>query len=65
VIIDSFREQPERLYVMEPTVAKLPIALSELKEPTWLAHFSLGDLYAREEFGAPGDDDTNRTDHDR
>jgi predicted ATPase len=65
VIIDSFREQPERLYVMEPTQRTLPIALSELKEPAWLAHFSLGDLYAREEFGAPGDDDANRPDHDR
>lgn len=63
VILDAFREDPDRLYVMEPAQSRLPVALSELKEPSWLAHFSLGDLYAREEFGAPVDGDANRTDH--
>lgn len=65
VIIDAFRECPERLYVMESADRPLPIPLSELKDPEWLAHFSLGDLYAREEFGAPGDDDEDRPHHDR
>ena len=65
VIIDAFRDCPERLYVMEHADRSLPIRLSELKEPAWLAHFSLGDLYAREEFGAPSDDDEDRPHHDR
>jgi len=53
VLIDAFRECPEQLYVMEPGHAILPMALSELRERTWLNHFSLGDLYAHDEFGAP------------
>ena len=52
VIIDAFRECPEKLYVMEPGRDLLPVALSELHEPDWLAHFALGDLYTHEEFGA-------------
>jgi predicted ATPase len=64
VILDTFKEEPGQLYVMEPKESPLPRALDKLKEPSWLAHFSLGDLYAREEIGAPVDDDTNRTDHD-
>jgi predicted ATPase len=65
VIIDAFRECPEQLYVMEHAERSLPISLSQLKDPGWLAHFSLGDLYAREEFGAPSDDDEDRPHHDR
>jgi predicted ATPase len=65
VIIDAFRECPERLYIMEPAERSLPIPLNELKDPEWLAHFSLGDLYAREEFGAPSDGDEDRPHHDR
>lgn len=65
VIIDSFKTRPEQLYVMEPSAPTQPVALSELKEPEWLAHFSLGALYAREEFGAPSDGDADRPDHDR
>jgi len=65
VIIDAFRECPEQLYVMEPAERSLPIGLSKLKDPEWLAHFSLGDLYAREEYGAPSDDDEDRAHHDR
>ncbi len=65
VIIDTFKTRPEQLYVMEPSAPTQPVALSELKEPEWLAHFSLGALYAREEFGAPSDGDADRPDHDR
>lgn len=42
VIIDAFRECPEQLYVMENATRPLPICLSKLKDPDWLAHFSLG-----------------------
>lgn len=65
VIINAFRDCPEQLYVMEHAKRTLPVSLSELKDPAWLAHFSLGDLYAREEFGAPNDDDEDRPHHDR
>ena len=65
VIIDAFRECPEKLYVMEPGRDLLPVALSELHEPDWLAHFALGDLYTHEEFGAPPRHDDDRADHDR
>ena len=40
VIIDTFRECPDRLYVMERAARSLPIRLSEFKDPEWLAHFS-------------------------
>jgi predicted ATPase len=53
VLIDAFRECPEQLYVMEPGHEVLPVALSELRERSWLNHFALGDLYAHDEFGAP------------
>jgi len=67
VIIDAFRECPENIYVMEPGRDVLPVPLDELLDPSWLAHFALGDLYVHDEFGAPPsrDDEENRTDHNR
>jgi predicted ATPase len=65
VIIDAFRECPDKLYVMEPGRDVLPVALSDLHERDWLAHFALGDLYTHEEFGAPPRDDDDRADHHR
>jgi hypothetical protein len=53
VLIDAFRECPQALYVMEPGREVHPVALSELRDPSWLNHFALGDLYAHDEFGAP------------
>ena len=51
VVMNCFRENPEQLYVVR---AGHPIqALTELKDPDWLAHFSLGSLYESEQFGAP------------
>jgi predicted ATPase len=55
VLLDAFRACPEQLYVMEPGREVLPVALSKLHEPSWLGHFALGDLYAHDEFGAPGE----------
>lgn len=65
VIINDFGDSPEQLFVMEPGRATNPVAVVDLKERDWLAHFALGDLYVREEFGAPQRDDENRADHDR
>jgi predicted ATPase len=53
VLMNEFREHPEQLYVMEPGRSTLPVLLTELHDPEWLVHFSLGDLYDRMEFGAP------------
>lgn len=52
IVIDQFREEPSHLFVMEPSRDVTPVRLDELHDPEWLAHFSLGDLYAHEEFGA-------------
>jgi predicted ATPase len=65
VIMNAFDECPEQLFVMEPGRPPCPTAVVDLKERDWLAHFALGDLYMREEFGAPQRDDENRADHDR
>lgn len=53
VLMNEFRHEPERLFVMELGRDLLPVPLSEIHDPEWLAHFSLGDLYDRLEFGAP------------
>jgi hypothetical protein len=65
VIIDTFREYPEQVYVMEHGDHALPISLSSLKDPEWLAHFSPGDLYTREDLEHRGDPDEDRPHHDR
>jgi predicted ATPase len=53
VLMNAFRDHPEQLYVMEEGAATLPVRLDKLHDPDWLAHFELGDLYERMEFGAP------------
>jgi predicted ATPase len=53
VVLDCFRDHPEQVFVLDPTAATQPVPLDELKNPEWLAMFSLGDLYARMRFGAP------------
>ncbi len=56
VLLDCFKDQTDQVYVMEPGRTHLPIQLSELKGEAWLRHFSIGDLYGHDEFGAA---DTN------
>jgi predicted ATPase len=53
VLMNAFRDHPEQLYVMEVGERALPIPLDKLRDPDWLAHFELGDLYERLDFGAP------------
>ncbi|MFE8602910.1 AAA family ATPase [Archangium violaceum] len=53
VILDTFKELPEKVFVMEPEQEVLPVPLDQLKKRSWLAHFSLGDLYEHLEYGAP------------
>ncbi|MFE8603644.1 AAA family ATPase [Archangium violaceum] len=52
VVLNTFNTEPERVYIMEPGHDVLPLALSEHSNPEWLAHFSLGDLYSDQTFGA-------------
>lgn len=52
VVLDQFKEEPDHVFVMEPGRDVQPQRLDELHDPEWLAHFSLGNLYAHEEFGA-------------
>ena len=51
VVLNEFKEEPERVFVMEPGQATLPVPLSDLCGRDWLAHFSLGDLYEHGDFG--------------
>ena len=53
VVIDQWKDQPERLFVIEPGADSQPTPVSQLRDPGYLAQFSLGDLYANEQFGAP------------
>jgi predicted ATPase len=64
VIISDFDTRPEQLFVMQQDQPVCPVAVTELKEREWLAHFALGDLYTREEFGAPPSDAEPRPHHD-
>jgi predicted ATPase len=52
VVLDGFAAQPDQVYVMEAGHERLPVRLDELKQRDWLRHFSLGDLYEHEKFGA-------------
>jgi predicted ATPase len=63
VILNEFGTCPEQLFVMEASQPVQPIAIVDLKDRDWLAHFALGHLYMREAFGAPHEDDENRADH--
>lgn len=52
LLMNAFRDCPEQVYVMERGHSPLPTPLDKLHDPDWLAHFELGDLYDRQEFGA-------------
>ena len=52
VLIDQFKDEPQRLLVMDSGGEVRPVPVSAMRDPEWLAHFSLGDLYARGEFGS-------------
>ncbi len=52
VVLDEFRSQPEQVFVMDLDPPNKPIPLDVLRDPEWLAHFSLGNLYSHLEFGS-------------
>jgi predicted ATPase len=53
VVMNTFKGHEHQFYVLEAGHDVLPIPLDEARDPDWLAHFSLGDLYDREDFAAP------------
>ncbi len=57
VVLDQFKSEPDHLFIMEPGRERTPMQLDEIHDPEWLAHFSLGDLYTHDEFGAQRKDD--------
>lgn len=53
VLMDEFGACPDQFYVLDRGAAVQPVPLDRLKDPGWLAMFSLGTLYDRMKFGAP------------
>lgn len=57
-LLDEFRDEPSQVFVMEHWQSgqpSLPLRLTDYRDPEWLKHFSLGELYRHEEFGGPND----------
>jgi predicted ATPase len=57
-LLDEFKEYPSHVFVMEPWRSgqpSMPLRLTDYRDPEWLKHFSLGELYRHEEFGGPKD----------
>lgn len=52
VLLDEFKDDPARVFVMEHGQSNLPVRLTDLRDKEWLAQFSLGRLYAHGEFGS-------------
>ncbi|WP_426748405.1 AAA family ATPase [Myxococcus faecalis] len=53
VVLDQFKECPEKVFVMERNQETNPMPLPKVRDSEYLSHFSLGDLYAHLDFGAP------------
>jgi predicted ATPase len=53
VVMNTFKGHEDQFYVLEAGHEVLPVPLDQARDPDWLAHFSLGDLYEREDFAAP------------
>lgn len=52
-VLDQFRDEPEKIFVMEAKQETSPQPLTEMFGADWLKQFSLGDLFSHLEFGAP------------
>jgi hypothetical protein len=51
--MNEFRRDYEHFYVLEAGDHGTPVRLDQLREPEYLAQFYPGELYDREDFGAP------------
>lgn len=57
VVMNEFKGFEEHLFVLDPSRSgPRPVPIEEVHDRAWLSHFSLGDLYEREKFGAPRDE---------
>lgn len=52
IVMNEFKGHEDQFYVLEAGHEELPVPLDKALDPDWLAHFSLGDLYDREDFAA-------------
>lgn len=50
-VLDQFRDDPSRVFVLEAGQETSPRALTDIFSPEYLGQFSLGDLFAHLEFG--------------
>lgn len=53
VVMNAFKGEEGQFYILEEHNGKFPTPLDEARDPDWLTHFSLGDLYEREQFASP------------
>jgi len=54
VVMNEFKGYEDQFYVLGSAAGMPnPASLLEIHDSDWLAHFSLGDLYEREEFASP------------
>jgi predicted ATPase len=54
VVMNEFKGHEDLFFVLEPGRRdRIPTPLFEAYDSDWLAHFTLGDLYEREEFASP------------
>lgn len=53
VVMNEFKDVPDRFFVLEPGREPLPVALDALHDRDWLALFELGELYVQNKFAAP------------
>jgi predicted ATPase len=63
VLMNEFKGHENQFFVLDRDARPSPTPLDELKDPDWLAHFALGDLYERMDFAAPSstDDASSKT----
>lgn len=55
VLMNEFKGDEESFFVLDRSVAgsSIPTPLTAIKDPAWLRHFALGDLYDRLDIAAP------------
>lgn len=51
-VLDQFRDEPSKIFVIEPGQTTTPRPLTDLFDETYLAQFSVGDLFAQLEYGS-------------
>ena len=53
VVLDEFKDEPDKVFVLERNRSTQPVLVNDLLDPEWLAQFSLGRLYSHGDFGSP------------